>query len=31
MRVRQATTRATAFESDYNEVRFIAEYPLSIL
>ncbi|MDH1539482.1 OprD family porin [Stutzerimonas stutzeri] len=31
LRVRQATTRATAFESDLNEVRFIAEYPLSIL
>ena len=31
VRVRQATTRATAFESDLNEVRLIVEYPLSIL
>jgi len=31
LRVRQATTRATDFESDLDEVRFIAEYPLSIL
>lgn len=30
-RVRQATTRATAFESDLDEVRLIIEYPLSIL
>lgn len=30
-RVRQATTRATAFESDLNEVRLIVEYPLQIL
>ncbi|MNO38339.1 Porin D precursor [compost metagenome] len=30
-RVRQATTRATAFESDLDEVRLIVEYPLSIL
>ncbi|BBH45635.1 OprD family porin [Pseudomonas sp. KU43P] len=29
-RVRQATTRATAFESDLDEVRLIVEYPLSI-
>ncbi|MDR0209506.1 MAG: OprD family porin [Pseudomonas putida] len=31
LRVRQATTRATAFESDLEEVRLIVEYPLSIL
>ncbi|MDH0300738.1 MULTISPECIES: OprD family porin [unclassified Pseudomonas] len=31
LRVRQATTRATAFESDLDEVRVIVEYPLSIL
>ncbi|ABY98187.1 TPA: OprD family porin [Pseudomonas putida] len=31
LRVRQATTRATAFESDLDEVRLIVEYPLSIL
>ena len=31
LRVRQATTRATAFESDLDEVRFITEYPLSML
>ncbi|MFV0456730.1 MAG: OprD family porin [Pseudomonas sp.] len=31
LRVRQATTRATAFESDLDEFRFIAEYPLSVL
>lgn len=31
VRVRQATTRATAFESDLDEVRLIVEYPLSIL
>jgi hypothetical protein len=31
LRVRQATTRATAFESDLDEVRVIAEYPLSML
>nr|WP_256675658.1 OprD family porin [Pseudomonas sp. R5(2019)] len=30
-RVRQATTRATAFESDLNEVRVIIEYPLALL
>lgn len=30
-RVRQATTRATAFESDLDEVRLIVEYPLQIL
>ncbi|WP_408004429.1 OprD family porin [Pseudomonas arcuscaelestis] len=30
-RVRQANTRATAFESDLDEVRLIVEYPLSIL
>lgn len=30
-RVRQATTRATAFESDLDEVRLIVEYPLSVL
>lgn len=30
-RVRQATTRATAFESDLDEVRLIVEYPMSIL
>ncbi len=29
--VRQATTRATAFESDLDEVRLIVEYPLKIL
>lgn len=31
LRVRQATTRATAFESDLDEVRVIVEYPLSVL
>jgi hypothetical protein len=31
LRVRQATTRATAFESDLNEVRVIVEYPLDVL
>jgi hypothetical protein len=31
LRVRQATTRATAFESDLDEVRLIVEYPLSVL
>ena len=30
-RMRQATTRATAFESDLDEVRLIVEYPLQIL
>ncbi|WP_136478829.1 OprD family porin [Pseudomonas sp. DG56-2] len=30
-RVRQANTRATAFESDLDEVRLIVEYPLSLL
>jgi hypothetical protein len=30
-RVRQANTRATAFESDLDEVRVIVEYPLAIL
>jgi len=29
--VHQATTRATAFESDLDEVRLIVEYPLSVL
>ncbi|WP_024684479.1 OprD family porin [Pseudomonas syringae] len=31
LRVRQATTRATAFESDLDEVRVVVEYPLSVL
>lgn len=31
LRVRQATTRATALESDLDEVRLIVEYPLAIL
>ncbi|MFK8332533.1 OprD family porin [Pseudomonas sp. BJa5] len=31
LRLRQATTRATAFESDLDEVRLIVEYPLSLL
>ncbi|EGH47953.1 outer membrane porin, partial [Pseudomonas syringae pv. pisi str. 1704B] len=31
LRVRQATTRATAFESDLDEVRVIVEYPLGVL
>lgn len=31
LRVRQATTRATVFESDLDEVRLIVEYPLSLL
>ena len=31
LRLRQATTRATAFESDLDEVRLIVEYPLSVL
>ncbi|BAU76080.1 OprD family porin [Metapseudomonas furukawaii] len=30
-RVRQATHRATSFDSDLDEVRLIVEYPLSIL
>lgn len=30
-RLRQATTRATAFESDLDEIRLIVEYPLSVL
>ncbi|CAE6952793.1 MULTISPECIES: OprD family porin [Pseudomonas] len=30
-RVRQMTTRATAYESDLDEVRLIVEYPLSVL
>ncbi|WP_235978992.1 OprD family porin [Zestomonas carbonaria] len=30
-RLRQATTRATAFESDLDEVRLIIEYPLQVL
>ncbi|OLU23258.1 porin [Pseudomonas sp. PA15(2017)] len=30
-RIRQATTRATQFESDLDEVRLIVEYPLSVL
>ncbi|MNW19999.1 Porin D precursor [compost metagenome] len=30
-RVRQATTRATDFESDLDEVRLIVEYPMTIL
>ncbi|WP_231669779.1 OprD family porin, partial [Pseudomonas lini] len=29
--VRQATTRATDFESDLDEVRLIVEYPLQLL
>lgn len=31
LRIRQATTRATAFESDLDEVRLIIEYPLAVL
>ncbi|MNH22649.1 Porin D precursor [compost metagenome] len=31
LRMRQATTRATAFESDLDEVRLIVEYPLTLL
>ncbi|UZJ60216.1 OprD family porin [Pseudomonas sp. KU26590] len=31
LRLRQATTRATAFESDLDEVRLIVEYPISVL
>jgi len=31
LRLRQANTRATAFESDLDEVRVIVEYPLAIL
>lgn len=31
LRLRQANTRATAFESDLDEVRLIVEYPLSVL
>ncbi|MND69271.1 Porin D precursor [compost metagenome] len=31
LRLRQATHRATSFESDIDEVRLIIEYPLSIL
>jgi hypothetical protein len=30
-RIRQANTRATAYESDLDEFRLIVEYPLSIL
>lgn len=30
-RIRQATTRATDFESDLDEVRLIVEYPLEVL
>jgi len=30
-RIRQANTRATAFESDLDEFRLIVEYPLSVL
>lgn len=30
-RLRQATTRATAFESDLDEVRVIIAYPLDII
>ncbi|MNE49554.1 Porin D precursor [compost metagenome] len=30
-RVRQMNTRATAFESDLDEVRLIVEYPLSLM
>lgn len=30
-RVRQATTRATQFESDLDEIRLITEYPFSVL
>lgn len=30
-RLRQANTRATAFESDLDEVRVIVEYPLAVL
>lgn len=31
IRLRQATTRASQFESDLDEVRIITEYPISIL
>lgn len=31
VRLRQATTRASAFESDLDEVRLIIEYPLQLL
>lgn len=31
LRLRQATTRATDFESDLDEVRLIVEYPLNVL
>ena len=31
LRLRQANTRATTFESDLDEVRVIIEYPLAIL
>ena len=31
LRIRQMTTRASAFESDLNEVRLIVDYPLSVL
>lgn len=31
IRVRQATTRASKFESDLDEIRIITEYPLSLL
>jgi hypothetical protein len=30
-RLRQANTRATAFESDLDEVRVIVEYPLAVM
>ncbi len=31
LRLRQATVRSSAFESDLEEVRLIVEYPLAIL
>ena len=31
LRLRQATVRSSAFESDLEEVRLIAEYPLVVL
>ncbi|WP_332874381.1 OprD family outer membrane porin [Bowmanella yangjiangensis] len=31
VRVRQMNTRATAYESDLDEVRVIVEYPLQVL
>jgi hypothetical protein len=31
LRIRQATTRASQFESDLDEIRLIVEYPCQVL